>query len=344
MVGLRRRSLLGQGARAFGAAALGAALRPPPARAGANPEIKLKLGNDLPVSHPVNVRLKEAVEAIGSETGGRVAITLFPNNQLGSDTDMLSQMRAGALQLATFPSTVLSTIIPSAAVTGVGFAFTGYDQVWKAMDGALGAAIRRAIEKVNLHPFEAAWDNGFREITASTHPITKPEDLKGFKLRVPVVPLWVSMFSALGAAPVSIPLSEAYSALQTKVADGQENPLILIEFAKFYEVQKYCSLTNHAWDGFWLLANGRSWSKIPDDVKQIMAKHFNDAAAKQRDDNAKASTELQKSLEAKGLKFNTVDPAPFQAALQKAGFYKQWQEKFGAEAWGALQQYATQLG
>ena len=101
---------------------------------------------------------------------------------------------------------------------------------------------------------------------------------------MPVVPLWVAMFSAFGAAPVSIPLNEAYSALQTKIADGQENPLALIESAKFYEVQKFCSLTNHAWDGFWLLSlaqgSGRPFRK---NVQQVMQKHFNAAANKQRD-------------------------------------------------------------
>jgi tripartite ATP-independent transporter DctP family solute receptor len=338
-----RRSLLKVGAGAAAAASLGA-LSIRAGRAQGKEEFKFKLGNDLPVNHPVNARLKEGIDAISSETSGRVAISLFPNNQLGSDSDMLSQIRSGALELATFPSTVLSTIIPSAAITGVGFAFTSYDQVWAAMDGALGDVVRRSIEKTNLHPFQAAWDNGFRVITSSTRPISKPEDLKSFKIRVPVVPLWVSMFSALGAAPVSMPLSEAYSALQTKVADGQENPLVLIDFAKFYEVQKYCSLTNHAWDGFWLLANGRLWKTIPADVQQIMAKHFNDAAKKQRDDNAHLNADLQKSLEGKGLTFNTADPAPFQAALNGGGFYKQWKDKFGAEPWAALQQYAKNLG
>jgi len=248
MRNLCRRSLLKYGASAAVAAGFGS---PPASRiARAQEEIKFKLGTDLPPAHPVNVRLREAIDAISSQTNGRVTINLFPNNQLGGDSDMLSQIQSGALELATFPSTVLSTIIPAAAITGVGFAFAGYDQVWAAMDGALGNVIRRNIERINLYCFDAAWDNGIRQITSSTRPIQKPDDLKGFKIRVPVVPLWVSMFSSFGAAPVSLPLSEAYSALQTKVADGQENPLVLIDFAKFYEVQKFCSLTNHAWDGF----------------------------------------------------------------------------------------------
>ncbi len=325
------------------AATLAAGLAAPSARAQPAP-LKLKLGNDLPAAHSVNLRLREAIDAIAAETDGRVVVSLFPNNQLGSDSDMISQLRSGALELATMPGTLLSTLIPATALTGLGFAFTSEDKIWAAMDGEVGHHIRRAIAKANLVPFDAVWNNGFRQVTSSTRPIRTPEDLKGFKIRVPVVPLWVSMFAALGAAPVSIPLNEAYSALQTRIADGQENPLPLIEAAKFYEVQKYCSLTNHAWDGFWLLAGGRVWRGVPADAQQVMQKHFNAAAHKQRDDILRANADVQKTLEAKGLAFNTTDPAVFQQALAKTSFYKDWRGKFGDEAWGLLQRYAGDIG
>jgi tripartite ATP-independent transporter DctP family solute receptor len=338
-----RRTFLKATVGAAAAAGVGTQLGSSAAWAQGAP-LKLKFGNDLPATHSVNVRLREAIEAITAETNGRVAISLFPNNQLGSDTDMMSQLRSGALELATMPGTVLSTLIPATSLTGLGFVFTNYDKVWEAMDGDVGNYIRRNIEKSNLVPFDAVWDNGFRQITSSTRPIRTPEDLKNFKIRVPVVPLWVSMFSALGAAPTSIPLSEAYSALQTKIADGQENPLALIDVAKFYEVQKFCSLTNHAWDGFWLLASGRVWRTVPPDLQQVMAKHFNAAAKKQRDDIVQANTELQKSLESKGLTFNQTDPTAFQQALAKTTFYKDWKAKFGDEAWSLLQKYAGNIG
>ena len=309
----------------------------------ANAEFKFKLGNDLPVTHSVNVRLKEAIDAITAESKGRVSIGLFPNNQLGSDSDMMSQVRSGALELATFPGTVMSTLVPVTSITGVGFAFTAYDKVWAAMDGAVGQHIRGAISKANLVPFESVWDNGFRQITTSSKPIKTPEDLKNFKIRVPVVPLWVQMFKSLGASPVSLPLSEAYQALQTKVADGQENPLALIDAAKFYEVQKYCSLTNHAWDGFWFVASGKVWKGVPEDVQKLVAKHINAAAKKQRDDIAKLNLDLQKTLEGKGLAFNTVDTAAFRKALQDAGFYKEVQARFDKEAWALLTQYAGNI-
>src|SRR5918912_2743021 len=103
------------------------------------------------------------------------------------------------------------------------------------------------------------WDNGFRQITTSTKPIQTPDDLKNFKIRVPPSPLWTSMFKALGAGPTTINFNEVYSALQTKVADGQENPLAIIDTAKLYEVQKYCSLTNHQWAGYHVAFNTAAW-------------------------------------------------------------------------------------
>jgi tripartite ATP-independent transporter DctP family solute receptor len=340
MLVVSRRSLLKSAASVLAA---GTVLRSPAVLAQAAP-LKLKFGNDLPDTHSVNVRLKEAIAAITEETKGQVAINLFPNNQLGSDTDMMTQLRSGALELATMPGTVLSTLIPTASLTGVGFAFTSYDKVWAAMDGEVGKFIRGNIQKVGLVPFEAVWDNGFRQITSSTHPIKTPEDLANFKIRVPVVPLWVAMFSAFGAAPVSIPLNEAYSALQTKIADGQENPLALINSAKFYEVQKYCSLTNHAWDGFWLLSSARIWKTVPQDVQQVMQQHFNAAAKKQRDDIVQANAQYQKTLESNGLTFNTTQAEAFQAALAKTSFYKDAKTKFGDEAWALLQKYAGSIG
>jgi tripartite ATP-independent transporter DctP family solute receptor len=323
--------------------AAGAALMASFGRARAEP-LKLKLGNDLPATHSVNLRLQEAIAAIADETHGEVAISLFPNNQLGNDKDMMSQLRSGALELATMPNVLISTLTPAPALFGVGYAFADYGKVWEAVDGDLGAYVRAAIAKTGVVPFETVWDNGFRQITSSTHPIASPQDLANFKIRVPVVPLWVAMFTAFGASPVSIPLAEAYSSLQTKVADGQENPLALIDAAKFYEVQKYCSMTNHAWDGFWLLASGKTWGGYPKDVQDILAKHFNAAAKKQRFDLVEATAKTAKTLEGKGLVFNAPDVSTFRAALGKTDFYKKARAKFNEEAWSVLQKYAGDIG
>jgi tripartite ATP-independent transporter DctP family solute receptor len=187
------------------------------------------------------------------------------------------------------------------------------------------------------------WDNGFRQITTSTHPIVAPADLKGMKIRVPISALWTSLFESLGAAPTGINFAEVYSALQTKVVDGQENPPAIIAAAKLYEVQKYCSLTNHMWDGWWFLMNRRAWTQMPPDLQQIFARVINDAAVAQRADVAKQNTDLIAELAAKGLVFNNVDPAPFREALSNAGFYTKWKQRFGEEEWALLQEYTGPL-
>ena len=205
------------------------------------------------------------------------------------------------------------------------------------MDGDLGAHIRGEISKANLVVMEKIWDNGFRQTTSSTKPINEPDDFKGFKIRVPVSPLWTSMFKALDAAPASINFSEVYSALQTKVVEGQENPLALISTAKLYEVQKYCSLTNHMWDGFWFLANRRAWERLPEDLRAIVAKNINAAAMNQREDTAKLNASVRDDLTAKGLIFNQPDVALFRDKLRKAGFYAEWKGKYGDQAWSLLE-------
>lgn len=306
-------------------------------------EFTLKYGNNTLASHPTNIRAKEAAEAIRRDTKGRVDLQVFPNGQLGGDSDMLSQVRSGALDFTTQGGTVLSPLVPVAAINGIGFAFENYNQVWAAMDGDLGKHVRQALSKVGLVAMDKCWDNGFRHITSSDKPIITPADLKGFKIRVPISPLWVSMFKVFGAAPTGINFSEVYSALQTKVVNGQENPLALINNSRMYEVQKYCSMTGHIWDGLWFIASAKTWSKLPKDLQEIVAKHLNAAAIAQRDDLAKLNTQLETDLSAKGLVFNRPDTAPFREMLKKTGFYADWHKKYGDEAWSLLEKYTSKL-
>jgi tripartite ATP-independent transporter DctP family solute receptor len=326
-----------------GAAAAGSLALPAVRAFAQKAEFSYKYANNLPVSHPMNLRAKEMADAIRAETKGRVDIQLFPNNQLGSDTDMLSQLRSGGIEFFTLSGLILSTLVPGSSISGVGFAFPNYDAVWKAMDGELGAWIRAQIAKANLVAMDRIWDNGFRQITSSTKPINGPEDLKGFKIRVPVSPLWTSMFKAFDAAPASINFAEVYPALQTRVVEGQENPLAIISTAKLYEVQKYCSLTNHMWDGFWFLANKKAWEKLPPDLQAICAKHINAAGVAERADVAALNATLQKDLAAKGMIFNTPNADAFRAQLRKAGFYAEWKGKFGDEAWAILERGVGKL-
>lgn len=334
----RRKLLAGAGA---GAVTLAMPLRS--AWAQSKAEFSYKYANNLPVTHPMNIRANEMAAAIQKETSGRVEIKIFPSSQLGSDTDMLSQVRSGGVEFFTLSGLILSTLVPASSITGIGFAFSNYDDVWKALDGDLGAYVRGQIAKANLVAMDKIWDNGFRQITSSTKPIQSAADLKGFKIRVPVSPLWTSMFKAFDSAPASINFNEVYSALQTKVVDGQENPLAIIATAKLNEVQKYCSITNHMWDGFWFLANKRAWERLPANMREILAKNINAAGMKEREDVAALNAGLQKDLTDKGMIFNTTTPESFRAQLTKAGFYKEWQGKYGNEAWALLEKYSGKL-
>lgn len=336
MLVISRRTLLTSTAAAGATLAMPAIVR-------AAPEFKLKFANIMPVDHPLNTRMTEASKLILQQTDGRVEIQVFPASQLGTDADMLSQLRSGALDFFAQTGLIVATLVPVASITGVGFAFNDYAQVWKAVDGPLGKHVVNAFAKVNLIAFDKMWDNGFRQTTSFSKPIKTPDDLKGFKIRVPPSPLWTSLFKSLGAAPTSIPWSETYSALQTRVADGLENPLAGIYFAKMYEVQKFLSRTNHMWDGFWFLANRNSFEAMPGSIRDIIVKNVNEAAIQQRVDVEKLNASLQTDLSGKGLEFFDVDSSLFRSKLQSSTFYSEWKKRYGDEAWELLESASGKL-
>jgi tripartite ATP-independent transporter DctP family solute receptor len=305
-----------------------------PARAA---EFSYKYAGNVNSDHPLTRNIAAAADKIRERTAGRVEIQIFPNSQLGSEMDMLTQVRTGAVEFYTISGLVLSALVPVASINGIGFAFPDYADVWRAMDGQLGRNVREAIDKFNLVTFERIWNGGYRQITSSVKPIHTPVDLEGFKIRVPVSQLWTSMFKALGATPVSINWGEVYPSLQTKVVDGQETPLVSIESAKLYEVQKYCSVTNHMWDGFWFLANKAALERLPKDLRTIVVETINGQAIEQRAEVERLNTGLQDTLSRHGLVFNETQPGPFQEALRKGGFYEEWKRRYGEDAWSLLE-------
>jgi tripartite ATP-independent transporter DctP family solute receptor len=305
-----------------------------PARAA---EFTYKYAGNVNADHPLTRNIAAAADKIRERTAGQVEIQIFPNSQLGSEMDMLTQVRTGAIEFYTISGLVLSSLVPVASINGIGFAFPDYADVWRAMDGGLGQHVRAAIDKFGVITFDRIWNGGYRQITSSIKPVRTPADLQGFKIRVPVSPLWTSMFKAFGAAPVSINWGEVYSSLQTKIVDGQETPLVSIETAKLYEVQKYCSLTNHMWDGFWFLANRRALERLPQDLRDVVVGTINAQALEQRAEVEQLNKGLQDTLARHGLVFNETEPGPFQDALRKGGFYREWKDRYGGEAWSLLE-------
>src|SRR6266704_831000 len=334
---ITRRGLLGAASAAWATTVLNK-----PADAAA--EFEFKLGVNTPDNHPLTIRLTEAAKAIGTQSSGRLNVTVFSNSQLGGDPEMLSQLRAGGIDLLAAPSMTLSTLVPLSGLPSIGFAFQSYDQVWAAMDGGVGDVVRDAIGKAGIVPMKKIWDNGFRQITSSSsRQLNSVEDLRGFKIRVPVTALLTSLFSGLGALPSSISYSELYSALQTHIVEGQENPLAQVSTGKLYEVQRYCALSNHCWSGYWVVGNRKALSGLPPDLLAIVNESFDAAAVRERADLVEMDRSLQGELTALGMIFSKPDPVQFRAALVKASFYTQWQKTYGAEAWARLEQYTGRL-
>jgi TRAP-type transport system periplasmic protein len=309
----------------------------------AQPSKTYKLGISLAQSHPTVIGLQAACAEVLAETKGQLAIEVFPNSQLGSDADMVSQVRSGAIDFVATSAGVWANLIPVAGITGTPFAFSSLQTAFAAVDGELGSHVRGEFAKVNLAPVGAVWDHGFRHITTAVKIINTVQDLAGLKLRVPATPTLQTMFKAMGAAPTTIGIGEVYTALQTKVVDGQENPFAIIEAFRFYEVQKHCALTGHAWECFWLLSNQRAWNAIPEASRTVAQRIFAAQAIKTRGVLAAANTTLQADLTKRGMTFNNVNVQSFRESLQKAGTYTEFQSRFGNTAWALLEKYAGKL-
>lgn len=313
-------------------------------RRGEAAEFTYKYATGQDPTHPVNTRAQQALDRIREATSGRVEIKLFPANQLGSDTDLLSQVRSGGVEFFNLSTSILATLVPVSGIVNTGFAFPDYATVWKAVDGDLGKYIRRQIEKTGLVAPAKFWDNGFRQITSSTREIRTPQDLAGFKIRVPPAPMLTSVFKSLNAGATPINFNELYSALQTKVVEGQENPLAIIASTRLYEVQKSCAMTGHVWDGYVILGNRRAWGALPEDVRAVVTRELDTSAVDQRADIASLNQSLRADLTAKGITFIDVDRELFRKALAATPFYAEWKAKYGDEAWGLLEAAVGKLG
>ncbi|NML44768.1 TRAP transporter substrate-binding protein [Ramlibacter sp. G-1-2-2] len=303
-------------------------------------EFTFKVAHPLAATHPTHLRLQQAADNIAKDTEGRIELRLFPNNQLGGEVDLLNQVRSGAVEMFVVGGLIASSVVPMAALDGVGFAFKDTPSVLKGMDGALGAHIRAALMQANLYATSTIWDYGFRQITSSAHPVKAVSDLAGMKIRVPGAAAYVDLFKALGAAPTSIQFNEVYPALQTKIVDGQENPLGTILTSKFYEVQKFCAMSNHIWQGNWVLINGRVWRGLPPKLQEVLEKRLNEAGLLQRQDLASQEAGYRDTMAKAGMAFNAVDADSFRKKLTASGYYTEARKKFGDAAWKVLENAA----
>jgi len=291
----------------------------------------------------MNARIAEFAPKIKEATNGRFEYTVYASSALGGDTAMISQTISGVLQMYSLAGDILAPREPAAGIMGVGFAFPGYGPNWAAMDGELGLWYRGMAEKHGLYTLEKAYGHDFRNITTRTRPINTPDDLRGVKIRLPVAPTLIALFKSLDASPTALNFGEVYSALQTGIVDGQENPLQSIDESTFYEVQKYVSTTSHVWTGIHTSFNLASWQKLPGDIQDTIGHNLTEAATLQRAAWIRITDGATKSLKDHGMTFNAPDVEPFRQPARDAGFYAEIKKRMGDDVRVPLEKYTGRL-
>lgn len=256
----------------------------------------------------------EFAKRANAKLGTKAKVVVFGSSQLGGDSEMLKKLKLGTLDL-TLPSTVMSSQVPVFGMFEMPYLVKSREHMAKIRDQIVIPSLEPAAEKAGYHII-GVWENGFRQITNSKHPIVKPDDLKGIKLRTPKGVWRVKMFQAYGANPSPLALSEVFVALQTGVMDGQENPLAQIYPLRFQEVQKYLSMTGHVYTPAYVTA-GASWKKLPADVQKILADTAKEMQPVVYKMAADLDNELLGKLKAAGMQVNEADKDAFIKASAK---------------------------
>lgn len=307
-------------------------------------EFELRQFHNQPSDSPLHKRLVELWDAVKTETNGRVQVQTFPENNkiAGGDPAALNMVVTGELDFFTLNGGSIGNIVPATNVQGVLFAFRTPAQVFEALDGDLGDYLRQEMKAKGLYAIpKGCFDNGFHQITCSTHPIRSIDDLQGLKIRTPDAPIYVEAWKALGAAPVVFNLNKVYEALKNGDAEAQTNPLAIAEFLKLYEVQKYVSMTNHGWSGFNLMASMKLWDRLPSDVQSVIERNVVKFVRLQRADNDSFNTEFRTKLATQGMIFNEADTSSFRPRL--ASYYARWKATTGERAWSLLESHVGKL-
>ena len=317
-----------------------------PAGRERTPQWQARQFHNQPAQSHQQTFLVDLWEQVRKETDGRLVVTVYPqnNNIPGSDPAALDMLQSGELEFFTLMGGILGRKVPVAEIQGLPFAFTSHEQVHRANDGALGEYIGRECAAQGIYRFQyGLLENGFRNISMVERPVRTADDLRGVKIRVPDGQMFRDLFTSLDAQPVTVNIRDLYEALKARRVDAQENPLVVTEVNKLYEVTRYISITNHMWSGFNLLANLKFWNGLPPDVQEVVLRNVKKYVAAQRDYTDRLNRELQTTLAGRGMVFNNADVTTFRRKLG-GGFYQRWKDQFGATAWNLLEEQVGRLG
>jgi tripartite ATP-independent transporter DctP family solute receptor len=260
----------------------------------------------------------EYARRVNQELAGRVEMRVFHSSQLGADEDMIRGVRVGALEMF-LPSTIMSTVDDAFGVFEMPYIIVNHRHMKAVADSVeLKRALFDPQPVKGLRPL-AYWENGFRHVTNNVRAITKPEDLRGIKLRIPRGVWRQKMFQAYGANPTPMALPEVFPALQTGVMDGQENPLAQIWGAKFHEVQRYLSMTGHVYTPAYPTAGERWWQTVPADVRLALRRIAEEVGDYARTEGARLDSSLAQEMRKANprLQVNDVDKRAFIGASEK---------------------------
>lgn len=286
----------------------------------------LRFGHVGEVGSHFDVASNEFAKRVKEKSGGKVEVQVFPSSQLGSDKDMLQKMKLGQIDFF-LPSSMLSSVAPEFGVFDMPYIIKDRAHAERVM-AKLGDSVFRPKAEAKGVKILGFWENGFRQITNNVRPIVKPEDLKGVKLRTPRGEWRVKMFQSYGANPSPMAFSEVFTALKTGVMDGQENPLINVWSAKFYEVQKYLSMTGHVYIPAYIVTSPKTFAKWPADVQKVISEVAVEMEPFAREAGKKFDDDLLDKLKEKGMQVNEADKDAFVKASK--GIY----EEFGKEVDG----------
>lgn len=268
----------------------------------------IRFGHLNNTDHPVSMGVKKFAELVGAKSGGKLQVKEFPSNQLGTEQQQTSALQGGVQEMQAPATTSLVGIVKDFGVIDFPFTVSNHGQAFALLDGPLGKALLEKLPEKGLIGL-AYWDLGFRNVTNSKRPITRPEDLDGLKLRVIPNPVFLDTFKAFKANPVPMSFSELYTALETRTVDGQENPYSVILSNKFYEVQKFVSGTNHVYGTNIILVSRKFWDKLSPAEQKILQDAALEARDYQRQVSRAAAEKAVGELTAKGMQFNDVAAA-----------------------------------
>lgn len=311
--------------------AAGALLAAAPAFAQFQDRI-IKFTNGLAEDHPVGVGVKKMQEVLAARTGGKMKIQAFWSGSAGNDLQATQALRAGTQEMVCTSSSPLVGIVKELGVFDLPFLFTNEKEADAVLDGPAGEYFTKKLEEAGLVNL-AYWENGFRNLTNSRRPVTKVEDFQGIKLRVMQNNIFLDTFRTLGANAVPMAFPEVFTALETKTIDGQENPFVTIETSKFNEVQKYLSVTNHAYTPFLVLYSKKLWDQLSPQEQAVLREAAIEGQKAQRAANRALNEKSFASLRAKGMQINTIAPEELkriQAAVQPV--YEKHAATIGPEA------------